>query len=286
MAHGGSPPCRGTGWHGAVVLPVLAMIVSAALVRAIETDSAPAAAPPSLVPVSAGGMSVTAAEPMPTIASTRTAIESSSGRPASERRVTDVPAGRPHEPPPLPAAVVAHVESSAGTARPSSRELQQPDAGRVPGRRLVFAFDPTSLGPDEFDASRRAALRFVDGQMADGDLIAIVWVAASVDTVVDFTSDRETLRATLQSLAPPAPAAPGTDAPLLGLSTVCDAVAAIPGRKSVLFLTSGARLEPLDLTELRQTTRACSRANVALYPLDARGLRDMPDPVGTTDVFR
>ena len=47
----------------------------------------------------------------------------------------------------------------------------------------------------------------------------------------------------------------------------------LPEQKSLIYFASGLRLNGVDnQAQLRATTNAAIRANVALYPIDARGL--------------
>ena len=56
--------------------------------------------------------------------------------------------------------------------------------------------------------------------------------------------------------------------------TIANHLAALPGRKSLIWLSSGFPPEPLEEleTEYRRTVAAMNEANVALYTVDARGL--------------
>src|SRR5207302_9208373 len=50
----------------------------------------------------------------------------------------------------------------------------------------------------------------------------------------------------------------------------------VPGRKTVILFSSGFALTPERQSELTATVNACNRANVAIYPLDVRGLVATP----------
>jgi VWFA-related protein len=59
---------------------------------------------------------------------------------------------------------------------------------------------------------------------------------------------------------------------LLSLRQLAKNLAAIPGRKSLILFTAGFELSPERYSELTATIDACNKANVAVYPMDVRGL--------------
>jgi VWFA-related protein len=59
---------------------------------------------------------------------------------------------------------------------------------------------------------------------------------------------------------------------LLSIRRLAKNLAAIPGRKSLVLFTAGFELSPERFSELTATIDTCNKANVAVYPLDVRGL--------------
>ena len=59
---------------------------------------------------------------------------------------------------------------------------------------------------------------------------------------------------------------------LLSVRQLAKSLASIPGRKSLILFTAGFELDPERFSELTATIDACNKANVAVYPLDVRGL--------------
>ena len=59
---------------------------------------------------------------------------------------------------------------------------------------------------------------------------------------------------------------------LLSLRQLAKNLASIPGRKSLILFTAGFELSPERYSELTATIDACNKANVAVYPMDVRGL--------------
>jgi VWFA-related protein len=142
---------------------------------------------------------------------------------------------------------------------------------------LVLLFDFTRLRQEDAEGSANPALRWIDDAMAATDLVAVVTIGPDLRVVNEFTSDREALRATLQSPAvrkgAAQPAADTTAAAMRGIGRVCETIEPVARRKAVLYFSAGvnARNDGDQAAELREVARACDRANASLYPVDARG---------------
>ena len=68
---------------------------------------------------------------------------------------------------------------------------------------------------------------------------------------------------------------------MLGIRSLAKNLTNVPGRKSVVLFTAGFPLTSEAQAELTATISACNQANVAIYPLDVRGLiaaRLAPEP--------
>jgi VWFA-related protein len=59
---------------------------------------------------------------------------------------------------------------------------------------------------------------------------------------------------------------------LLSIRQLAKSLAPIAGRKSLILFTAGFELNPERFSELTATIDACNKANVAVYPMDVRGL--------------
>ncbi|PYU03439.1 MAG: hypothetical protein DMG33_16715, partial [Acidobacteria bacterium] len=59
---------------------------------------------------------------------------------------------------------------------------------------------------------------------------------------------------------------------LLAIRSLAKNLRAVPGRKMVILFSSGFPLTAERQSELTATIDACNKANVAVYPVDARGL--------------
>src|SRR5215472_404954 len=59
---------------------------------------------------------------------------------------------------------------------------------------------------------------------------------------------------------------------MLALRTLAKNLATVPGRKTLILLTAGFALTPERISEVTAAIDACNKANVAVYPVDVRGL--------------
>ena len=142
-----------------------------------------------------------------------------------------------------------------------------------------------------------AAQTFIDAQMQPSDLLAIMtFGGGAVRVKQDFTADRGALRDVIQTLIfgddKDGDGIPdntdigtafgqddaefsifNTDRQLSALQTAATMLRALPEQKALIYFASGLRLNGVDnQAQLRATTNAAIRANVALHPIDARGL--------------
>jgi VWFA-related protein len=145
-----------------------------------------------------------------------------------------------------------------------------------------------------------AAEKFLKTQIKPADLVAIMkFDSGAVKVLDDFTDDRDELRKTIADMvageglgldenaadesAVDTGAAFGqddgefnifnTDRQLAALQTAVTMLGALNEKKSLVYFASGLRLNGLDnQAQLRATLNAAVRANVAFYPVDARGL--------------
>jgi VWFA-related protein len=169
-------------------------------------------------------------------------------------------------------------------------------------RRLVtLLFDFSSMQPDDQIRAQDAAIKFLQTQMTSADLVSIMAYGASLQTVEDFTDDRERLIADIKKfqvgaasemfgLGDTGTAATGddtgnfvadetefnifnTDQKLATLETAARRLAAFPEKKALVYFSSGIPKTGVEnQSQLRATVNAAVRSNVAFYPIDATGL--------------
>src|SRR3954468_4980655 len=164
-------------------------------------------------------------------------------------------------------------------------------------RLLILYFDLTALpGPDLLRAYQ-AANTFIASQMTPADLIAVMtFQGGAVRVKLDFTDSRAQLREALESLVfgddkdgdgIPDTLEQGTafgqddaefailntDRQLSALQTAVGLLRPLPDQKALVYFASGLRLNGVEnQAQLRATTNAALRANVSIFPVDARGL--------------
>ncbi|HEY7169474.1 MAG TPA: VWA domain-containing protein, partial [Vicinamibacterales bacterium] len=220
------------------------------------------------------------------------------------QRLTTTPVAAP-----AAAAAGTPVADSAPAPRPSSASAVPPPADvgiatAPPGdlkyrdrRLLILYFDLTALpGPDLLRAYK-AANTFITTQMTPADLIAVMtFQGGAVRVQQDFTGDRAKLRDVFESLVfgddkngdgipdnleqgtafgqdDAEFAILNTDRQLSALQTAVGMLRPLPDRKALVYFASGLRLNGVDnQAQLRATTNAALRANVSIFPVDARGL--------------
>jgi len=167
---------------------------------------------------------------------------------------------------------------------------------------LVLFFDNSTMDVGDQMQARQAAAKFIDANAAPNRLIAVVDFGGTIKISQNFTADAARLKQVVAgtktssvspnaapvevaSLAPPvggtsfgmpylgnAEADFGAHSVMLALRSLAKSLGTVPGRKTLVFLTSGFPLTPERQSELTAVIDVCNRNNVAVYPLDVRGL--------------
>src|SRR5579859_7296390 len=163
---------------------------------------------------------------------------------------------------------------------------------------LVLFFDNSSMAvPDQISA-RAAATKFIDSNVAPDNLMAVVEFGGTLRVLQNFTANAELLQAAAKNIKssyvasnsdPGGPGAAAISTPgmgsfsnmetdygarsmLLSVRTLAKNLRSIPGRKILVLFSSGFPLTAERESELTATIDACNKSNVAVYPLDTRGL--------------
>jgi len=192
----------------------------------------------------------------------------------------------------------------AAVAAPRPPEEQHQISPSAPGdiryrdrRLLVLYFDLSAMPPNDLMRAYAAGQKFIATQMKTQDLVAIMtFQGGAVKVKHDFTGDRAQLQEVFDTLiygddkdgdgisdATDTGTAFGqddaefnilnTDRQLSALQTAATMLRSLPEQKSLVYFASGLRLNGVDnQAQLRATTNAAIRANVAIFPVDARGL--------------
>jgi VWFA-related protein len=201
-----------------------------------------------------------------------------------------------------PAATIAADPTDSTPAAPLTSE-------DVAGHRLLtLLFDTSSMQPEDVQKAADSAIKWVDENMTPADLVAVASIGSSLQILTDFTSNKETVRSVLTAFT----AAEGTafaavdastaatdeaaaastddtavvdasaqeldtfnnDVRLRALKTLADAMKPIQQKKAIIYFSSGMQRSGTDnQIELRAAVNAAVMANVAIYPVDSRGLQ-------------
>jgi VWFA-related protein len=164
-------------------------------------------------------------------------------------------------------------------------------------RLIVLFFDLADFPGADQQRMFAGALKYLDEQMTAADMVAIMsYKGGAVRVKQDFTTDREALAHTIDVLRngedKDGDGEPdfqdfssafgqndgefnvfSTDRKLAALQTAVGMLQPLPEQKSLVFFTS--RLVPGgsdNNAQMRATTNAAVRANVQIFPVDARGL--------------
>lgn len=171
-------------------------------------------------------------------------------------------------------------------------------------RLIILYFDMTAMGGAEQMRAFGAAQKFIAAQMDSSVLMSIMaFEGGAVRVKTDFTDDRARLDEVMLRLIygddldgdgipdnPETGTAFGqddaefnifnTDRQLSALQTAMSMLRPLPERKTLVYFSSGLRLNGTDNhAQLRATTNAALRANVSIHAIDARGLVATP-PLG------
>jgi VWFA-related protein len=206
--------------------------------------------------------------------------------------------------PPLEVQAPALKTRGPAETKPTAPPPEPIKADQLKDRRLIaMFFDLSSMQPAEQIRARDAATKFINTQMTSSDVVSIMTLTNELRVVQDFTNDRETLLSGIQALRIgdsselAALAATGADATddsgeftaddtefnifntdrkLSALEDAVHKLTAFPEKKALVYFSSGIGKTGVDnQSQIRATVNAAVRANVAFYPIDARGLLAM-----------
>ena len=171
-------------------------------------------------------------------------------------------------------------------------------------RYLVLFFDNSTMNISDQGQARAAALKFLDTNTGANRYIAVVDFTGAVRISQNFTTDADRLKQVVRNLkfsavspneevASPSPVpGPGGGIPqlvsaqanfaahtlLLALRNLAKGLSNVPGRKTLVLFSAGFPMIPTDPntiereSELTAAVAACNKSNVAVYPIDVRGL--------------
>src|SRR5271156_2012090 len=177
---------------------------------------------------------------------------------------------------------------------------------------MVLFFDNSSMDLGDQPRARAAAGKFIDAYAGADRVMAIVNFGGTLQFAQNFTMDSTRLKQAVSGISSSAVSPNGSASNggsianssggainanlptaglqsglpslgnaegdfgaytlLLSLRQLAKSLTPIPGRKSLILFTAGFELNSERYSELTATIDACNKANVAVYPLDVRGL--------------
>jgi VWFA-related protein len=197
------------------------------------------------------------------------------------------------------------------TIKSFSYESESSPSANPQRHYLVLFFDDSSMEAADQVNARQAAAKFIDHNAGPNRVMAVVEFGGTLRITQNFTADADRLKqvvagvkgsavasnpsasdSTVGSIPAPqsgvqvaslgtpslgpslgnAEADFGARTVLLALRQLAKNLTSVPGRKTLVMLTSGFPLTPELQSELAATIDACNKANVAVYPIDVRGL--------------
>jgi len=207
---------------------------------------------------------------------------------------------------PLQQANLLSVPAKKTRASANDAPTASAQESAIKDRRLIILFfDLSSMQPDEIERSSNAAQDYLSKQMQPADLVSIVSLGNTITVNQDFTSDRDKLKAVLQSFNAGAGAGFelgstgttegtadtaqsftvddteynifNTDRRLQALRAVAEQVANVPQKKSLIYFSSGMQRTGIEnQSQLRAAINSAVLANLSIYTMDIRGLQALP----------
>lgn len=159
-------------------------------------------------------------------------------------------------------------------------------ASGAPDRKhyMVLVFDDASMGQGDQIRARQAASKFIDDNAAPNRMMTVMNLAGTGFSLQDFTADPKKLKSGIETPQIPPLTVVGPDgkpslnaglaiqSTLMNLRTLAKNMSALPGRKMLIMFTAGFPLGIDHQGEATALISECNRANIAIYPVDVRGV--------------
>jgi VWFA-related protein len=173
--------------------------------------------------------------------------------------------------------------------------------GGAQRRYIVLFFDNSTMDAGAQVQARQAAANFIDSNAGPNKMMAIVNFGGTIQIAQNFTDDATRLKQTVSgvkiaSVAPNgnpamgqlsrAAADFGARDMLLALRSLSKNLNTVPGRKTLILFTTGFPLTAERMSEITATIDTCNKSNVAVYPIDTRGLIGGGTPAGGPPVVQ
>jgi VWFA-related protein len=155
-------------------------------------------------------------------------------------------------------------------------------------RLLCLYLDLDSMDAAAQSTTLNNAVKFIQEQTTPSDRISVMTYTSRLNVLQDFTFDHNSILAALRTIMPadapnPTAAKPDSefaiftaDRQLAALQNAVKLLAAVPEKKAIVYFSSGIQMGVDNQAQLRATIKAAVGANVAIYPVDSRGLVAVP----------
>jgi VWFA-related protein len=166
-----------------------------------------------------------------------------------------------------------------------------PDPASSGGRPhyLVLFFDNSTMSLGDQGRARDAAAKFVEKNAGADRYMAVVNFTGAMRIAQNFTNDAARLQAAVKNVKVTnvvsdagAPVGDGQVSPLeagfgarnaiLAIRNLAKGLSAVPGRKTLVLFTNGFPVSAEQMADITTTIDICNKSNVAVYPIDVRGL--------------
>jgi hypothetical protein len=137
---------------------------------------------------------------------------------------------------------------------------------------MMFDFD--GMTSDAQSLVQQTGVNFLHNGLRPTDIAALVTVInGQVVVQQDFTEDTVVLESAMQKLSPASNSASGVGAKLGSIEAVGKMLAVFPQKKALMYFSSGITQSGADdQSQLLEVINTAKKANMAIYPIDARGL--------------
>ncbi len=162
-------------------------------------------------------------------------------------------------------------------------------------RYVILYFDNSTMSPADQMRARQAASQFVEKTASPDRMMAVVDFTGVTHIAQNFTADGTLLKQAVGGVkfASVSPNEPGQNAEiaavgapslsftrsdfgarslLLSMRGLAKTLRTVTGRKTLILFSSGFPLTPERDAELKATIDSLNKANIAVYPVDVRGL--------------
>ncbi len=139
-------------------------------------------------------------------------------------------------------------------------------------RLLAMLFDLDVMTLDDQARARQAAVQFVQTRLQPADLVAVMSIQnGALKVAQDFTSNQATLESVFLNLGG-GNGGSGASPNLAGIEAAANFLGVLPEKKALIYFASGTQRLSTGDPGLRAAITVLQTANVAFFPIDARGL--------------